>query len=199
MIRLLLPLLLAAHLALPVSAWAQQANPRSPTDIALKTYGLMLGVALLGGVVSWFGKVRRSEIPMWSIHHLVGELATSALAGLLMFWFCEWAGFAPLLTAPLTGVAGHMGTRAITLFEEAASTLLPAFFLSLLAGCSTTLPSVLAKIDPPPVALVSKCAAPADLAEGATAQDLSEWVVGWIGAAGCERAKRAALIEAWPR
>lgn len=120
MIRLLLPLLLSAHLAFPVSAWAQ-ANTKSPTDISLKTYGFMLGVALLGGLVSWYNKVRRGEIPLWSVHHLVGELATSALAGLLMFWFCEWAGFAPLLTAPLTGIAGHMGTRAITLFEEYAT------------------------------------------------------------------------------
>jgi hypothetical protein len=35
--------------------------------------------------------------------------------------------------------------------------------------------------------------------EGATARDLGEWDMGWIGAAGCERAKRAALIDAWPR
>lgn len=60
-------------------------------------------------------------------------------------------------------------------------------------------PSVPAKIDPPPVALVSSCAAPGKLPDGATAQDLGEWVVGWIGAYGCERAKRAALVDAWPR
>jgi hypothetical protein len=49
------------------------------------------------------------------------------------------------------------------------------------------------------VALASRCASPDGLPEGATAQDLSAWVIGWIGTAGCERAKRQALLEAWPR
>ncbi len=74
-----------------------------------------------------------------------------------------------------------------------------ALLASLLSACSTMPPSAPAKIDPPPVALISRCPAPGDLPEGATAQDLAEWVVGWMGHAGCERAKRTALIEAWPR
>ena len=68
-----------------------------------------------------------------------------------------------------------------------------------LAGCASTVPSVPSRFDPPPVALVSKCATPDRLPEGATAQDLAEWTVGWIGAYGCERSKRQALVEAWPR
>lgn len=120
MIRLLFVALLCAHLALPV--WAQvQAAAKSPLDYSLKQYGLILGIALLGGAVSWYSKVRRGEIPLWSIHHLVGELATSALAGLLCFWLCEWAGFQPLLTSALAGIAGHMGAKAITLLEEVAA------------------------------------------------------------------------------
>ena len=77
------------------------------------------------------------------------------------------------------------------------SPLLLALCLSLY-GCASTKP-VPAQIPPPPVALVTKCAKPADLPEGATAQDLAEWTVGWIGAYGCERSKRQALVEAWPR
>jgi len=49
------------------------------------------------------------------------------------------------------------------------------------------------------VALVTACARPAELPEGATAQDLAQWTVGWMGAYGCERSKRQALIESWPR
>jgi hypothetical protein len=37
------------------------------------------------------------------------------------------------------------------------------------------------------------------LTSEATARDLAEFAVAWIGTAGCERAKRAALIEAWPQ
>jgi hypothetical protein len=76
--------------------------------------------------------------------------------------------------------------------------LLPVLSALLVCGCSTTPPSASAKIDPPPVALISRCPVPADLAQDATGRDLAAWVVGWIGA-GCERSKRAALIDAWPR
>lgn len=49
------------------------------------------------------------------------------------------------------------------------------------------------------MALVTACLKPGDMPEGATAKDLVHWTMGWIGAYGCERSKRAALIEAWPR
>lgn len=42
-------------------------------------------------------------------------------------------------------------------------------------------------------------ARPADFGALATAQDLAAWAVEWIGAYGCERRKRVALIAAWPR
>jgi len=121
MSRVIVSLLVALHMALPIAVWAQmqaQARLKDPLDYPLKTYALILGVAVLGGFASWYAKVRKGDIPAWSIHHLMGELVTSALAGLLCWWLCEWAGFAPLLNAALAGIAGHMGARAITLIEE---------------------------------------------------------------------------------
>lgn len=117
MLRTLFTLLLSAHLLLPVTAWAE-VKLKDPLDYSLKTYGFILATALFGGMVSWYAKVRRGELPLWSISSLVGELATSAFGGLLCFWICEAAGVSPLITAALTGVAGHMGARAITLLEE---------------------------------------------------------------------------------
>lgn len=117
--RLITIFLLCLHLLAPIATWAQEVNrTKSPLDYSLKQYGLILGIALLGGLVSWGAKVRKGELPSWSINHLVGELATSALAGLLCFWICEWAGAAPLLTAALTGIVGHMGTKGMTMLEE---------------------------------------------------------------------------------
>lgn len=71
--------------------------------------------------------------------------------------------------------------------------------LLLCAACSTMPQSAPTKIDPPPVALVTACLKPSDLPEGATARDLVNWTMEWIGAYGCEKSKRTALIEAWPR
>lgn len=94
--------------------------PKDPLSYPLKQYGFMLGVALLGGVVSWYAKVRKGEAQAWNIMQLVGELATSAFAGLIAFWICEASGLSLSWTVPLVGIAGHMGTRAISTFENFA-------------------------------------------------------------------------------
>lgn len=114
MMRTLAALLLCFHLLAPTAAFAQT---KDPTTFSGKTWFFVLGMALLGGFVNWYGKVSRGELPMWSVNHLIGELCTSAFAGLLCFFICEWAGFPPLLTGALTGICGHMGTRAVTMFE----------------------------------------------------------------------------------
>ena len=77
--------------------------------------------------------------------------------------------------------------------------LLPVLFLLTLSGCSTVPQSAPVAIAPPPVSLISRCQSPGDLPAEATAQALAAWTMEWIGAFGCERAKRTALIEAWPR
>lgn len=107
----------AAALALHISAQAEVVT-KDPLNYPLKQYGFMLGVALFGGVVSWLAKVKKGQLHAWNVMHLVGELATSAFAGLLAFWLCEAAGLALSWTVPLVGIAGHMGTRAITAIEN---------------------------------------------------------------------------------
>jgi CHASE2 domain-containing sensor protein len=110
-------LILAVLALLPVVARSQQAD-RHPLDYPLQQYAFILGVALLGGLVSWYAKVRAGRLHGWNLMHLIGELATSAFAGLLAFWLCAWAGANPLVTAALVGIAGHMGARAIAVFED---------------------------------------------------------------------------------
>lgn len=72
-------------------------------------------------------------------------------------------------------------------------------FLIGLCACSATLPGAPGRIDPPPANLTAQCLAPGDLAAGATALDLAKWTAEWIDSYGCERSKRAGLIEAWPK
>ncbi len=119
--RIVIIIALCLHLIAPLAVWAQAVATKGPLDYSLKQYGLIMGVATLGGLVSWYGKVSRGVLPPWSIHHLVGELVTSSLAGLLCFWLCEWAGLAPLLTAALVGLSGHAGAKGIQLLENWAA------------------------------------------------------------------------------
>lgn len=93
---------------------------KDPFDMPLKQYALMLGLALLGGLVSWIAKVRSGEAKPWNLMGLVGELATSAFAGLLAYYACLWLNVDPLLTPCVVGIAGHMGTRAIAWLESFA-------------------------------------------------------------------------------
>jgi hypothetical protein len=77
--------------------------------------------------------------------------------------------------------------------------LLPALCLSTLCACSTLPPHAPAEIPPPPVALATACPVPDSLAGSVTAQDLIGWTMEWVNAFACERGKRSALIQAWPR
>lgn len=78
--------------------------------------------------------------------------------------------------------------------------LLPlAMSLSLCACASMPPPHAPEEIPPVPVALATKCPVPDDLEGSVSAQDLIGWSMEWINAFACERGKRAALLEAWPR
>lgn len=115
--KLLAIIALCVGVLIPIIA---RSEPKDPLNYPLKQYGFMLATALLGGLVSWYAKVRKGEAQAWNVMQLVGELCTSAFAGLIAFWVCEYSGSPPLLTASLVGIAGHMGTRAITAFESFA-------------------------------------------------------------------------------
>lgn len=72
-------------------------------------------------------------------------------------------------------------------------------FLLLPSACSTPPARAPSEIPPPPVALATACPVPDTLDGAVTAQDVIGWTMEWINAYACERGKRSALIEAWPK
>lgn len=118
--RIAAALALSLHLSANAEVLAALPTVKDPLSYSLKQYGFVLGTALLGGMVSWYAKVRDGKVQPWNISQLIGELTTSAFAGLMAFWVCELLNAPPLLTPALVGIAGHMGTRAISAFEDAA-------------------------------------------------------------------------------
>lgn len=118
----LIQLFLCLHLLMPAVVQAETSIRliKDPTAYPLSQYGFILALSLLGGVASWYGKVKKGELQASNLNSLVGELTTSALAGLLSFYICEWRDVPPVLTAAIVGVAGHMGTRGISILEEIA-------------------------------------------------------------------------------
>jgi phage tail tape-measure protein len=117
LIRLFVTLALVAYLLLPLSAMAQNAL-KTPLSYSLREYGVVLATALIGGLASWWIKVRRGELQAWNIAALIGELSVSAFAGMLAFWLCEYLNFHPLLTASIVGMSGHAGAKGLSWLES---------------------------------------------------------------------------------
>ena len=63
-------------------------------------------------------KVKSREARPFNVPEFLGEVLTSGFTGVITFYLCEWAGLHQLLTAALVGISGHMGSRALMLFEK---------------------------------------------------------------------------------
>jgi hypothetical protein len=94
---------------------------KDPTTYSLITYAWVFALSSWGGVVSFWRKLRDGNARPFNIMELIGEIFTSAFAGVLTFWLCEASGMDALLTAAFVGISGHMGSRAIGQMEHWAS------------------------------------------------------------------------------
>lgn len=91
---------------------------KDPTSYSLLTYAWVFLLSILGGVVSFMRKLHEGHTRAFNFVEFMGELVTSAFAGVITFWLCESSGVSPLITAALVGVSGHAGSRAIFLLED---------------------------------------------------------------------------------
>ena len=92
--------------------------PEPLTWESLTKLGPVILVALLGGAVAFYRKVKEGAARAFNFTEFIGEMLTSALAGVLFYWFCQYAEMNPWLTAAIVGIAGHMGSRGMFLLEK---------------------------------------------------------------------------------
>lgn len=104
-------LLAALHIG---TARAQEGNP---LDQPIRNWLFILVMALLGGFVSWYMKVKKGELSATNIFALMGEFMVSALAGLLAFLVCDYYNLPLGITGAASGFAGHAGARALAIAE----------------------------------------------------------------------------------
>lgn len=95
---------------------------KDPTTYSLLTYAWVSLLSAWGGAVNWLRKRRDGTTRPFNFMEFIGELVTSAFAGVVTFWLCEAAGIQPLVTAALVAISGHMGSRAIYHMEQWAKT-----------------------------------------------------------------------------
>lgn len=87
---------------------------------AFQELGPVALVALLGGLVAFYRKVREGAARPFNFTEFLGEMLTSAVAGVLAYWACNGLEVNPWLTAAIVGIAGHAGSRALFIVEKAA-------------------------------------------------------------------------------
>jgi hypothetical protein len=105
--------------AFDAAAQVSSAMDKGPFDPGLiVTYGWVVLISLLGGFVSFYRRVKAGQARWVNLSEFIGELFTSALAGLLTFWLCRSTGVSDWWMAALVGISGHMGSRAIFLAEK---------------------------------------------------------------------------------
>ena len=91
---------------------------KDPANYPLLTYLWVIAIASWGGVVSFHRKMRAGHTRAFNVVEFIGEITTSAFAGVGTFWMCEASDINPLISAALIAVSGHMGGRAIWQFEQ---------------------------------------------------------------------------------
>lgn len=82
----------------------------------------MLGIAIWGGIVSYYRKVQKGLQHTWV--RLAGEVATSALAGLGVGVLCNEGGFSMAWSLVFAGIAGHMGSTVFDIGEDILKSVL---------------------------------------------------------------------------
>jgi hypothetical protein len=92
---------------------------KDPFGYSVVTYVWVLLLAIWGGVVNFIQRLKRGEAKAHNIVELIGEVVISAFVGVVTFYLCELSNFPQILTAALVAISGHMGTRALFVFERA--------------------------------------------------------------------------------
>lgn len=99
---------------------------KDPLNWTLGTWMLALSMAMGGGIVNWYAKLKSGHVRVFNFVELLGEVFTSGFVGLGVFMLLDsWdqpAGFC----ASAAGVAGHMATRLLFAIERAVERQLSA-------------------------------------------------------------------------
>jgi len=80
-------------------------------------YLWLVVLAVWGGTANYISRLKKSKAA-FSVIELVGEWTISGFAGVVTALCCYSMGWDWYLTAAATGIAGHMGGRAIGLAEH---------------------------------------------------------------------------------
>lgn len=100
------------------------SNPQPGGDFdlaAILTWVWILGLSALGGIVSFVQKIKTGAARAWNFTELVGEIATSGLAGIITANLADSINAPASLKYALVGIVAHMGSRGLLKLESLAN------------------------------------------------------------------------------
>lgn len=100
---------------------------KDPTTWAAATWILALSMAIGGGLVNWYARVKRGRTRVFNFIELIGEIFTSGFVGLGVFMLFDAWNQPAGLCAAAAGVSGHMATRLLFAVERAIEHQLDSF------------------------------------------------------------------------
>lgn len=89
---------------------------KGPEQFEIYQYLWVVGLAILGGIVSYLKKLKHGR--KWKWKDAAIELITSAFAGIITFLLCQWAGFGELGSSAVAGIAGRYSDHSMLLFKH---------------------------------------------------------------------------------
>jgi hypothetical protein len=89
-------------------------------------YAWFILLAIWGGTLNYLSRVKLGKVESFSFAELIGEWAVSGFAGLMTAYFCIDMELSWHMTAFFTGVSGHLGGRAIFIFEQYVKSHFPS-------------------------------------------------------------------------
>lgn len=96
--------------------------PNSGYDLAaILTWVWIIGLSALGGIVSFVQKLKTGHARAWNFTELIGEIATSGLAGIITANLADSISAPASLKYALVGIVAHMGSRGLLKLESLAN------------------------------------------------------------------------------
>ncbi len=100
---------------------------KDPANWAAATWILALSMAIGGGLINWYARIKRGHARAFNFIELVGEIFTSGLVGLGIFMLLSSWDQPAGACAAAAGVSGHMATRLLFAVERAVERQLDSF------------------------------------------------------------------------
>ena len=92
-------------------------EPGNPIDFIRSTWHF-LGLAMWGGIANYAARVKAGIIPHWSIFEMAGDMVISGFVGSMAYILCQEMQMSAYVTGATVGVAGHLGSRSVFIFER---------------------------------------------------------------------------------